>query len=151
MQLSPLGLNLIRQFEGFRNHAYLDIAGIPTIGYGHRIQPGESFPDGLTEAQAAQLLAADADIAASAVTRHVKVPLTQGQFDALVDFVYNLGVARFAASTLLSALNALSYDAAASQLLRWDHAGSIEVEGLKRRRQAEFALWNSVKSAVAPS
>jgi lysozyme len=77
-----------------------------------------------------------------AITRLVKVPLTQGQFDALVDFAFNLGSGRLASSTLLSYLNAGKYDAAAWQLLSWDHAGSREIPALKTRREAEFHLWS---------
>jgi lysozyme len=89
------------------------------------------------------LLRADAQDAEQAVTRLVKAPLTQGQFDALVDFVYNLGSARLANSTLLKLLNAGRYDEAANQLLLWDHAGTVEVAGLKARRLAETKLWYS--------
>ena len=79
------------------------------------------------------------------------MPLTQGQFDALVDFVFNLGAGRLASSTLLTYLNAGNTDAAAWQLLAWDHAGSTEIAGLKARREAEFRLWNpQCKHPVQP-
>jgi lysozyme len=82
----------------------------------------------------------------------VKVALTQGQFDALVDFVFNLGAGRLASSNLLSYLNAGEYDAAAWQLLAWDHVGSREVASLKVRREAEFRLWKPAANHVhAPS
>jgi hypothetical protein len=68
--------------------------------------------------------------------------LTQGQFDALVDFVFNLGSARLASSTLLRYLNAGKYDDAAWKLLAWDHAGSRELPALKLRRESEFRLWS---------
>jgi lysozyme len=71
----------------------------------------------------------------------VRVALTQGQFDALVDFCFNLGAGRLSASTLLKELNAAQYTAAAEQLLAWDHAGAQVNEGLKARREAEFQLW----------
>ncbi len=91
MQLSSEGLELIKRFEGFRSRQYTDVAGFPTIGYGHRIVPPESFPGGLSEPQAANLLARDVSAAELAVGHLVKVALTQGQFDALVDFCFNLG------------------------------------------------------------
>jgi len=69
------------------------------------------------------------------------VPLSQGQFDALVDFVFNLGSGRLASSTLLKILNAGRYADAAEQLLRWDQAGGKECPPLKARREAELALW----------
>ncbi|HUA99880.1 MAG TPA: lysozyme [Terracidiphilus sp.] len=143
MQLSDQGLELIKSSEGFRSHTYIDAAGFFTIGYGHKLRPGESYPDGIDEARATALLAADVQATEQAVCRLVKVALTQGQFDALVDFSYNLGAARLAASTLLRELNAGHYDQARAQLLRWDLAGGQELAALKSRRVAEFRLWTA--------
>ncbi|MGA2167249.1 MAG: lysozyme [Terracidiphilus sp.] len=141
MQLSAAGLELIKRSEGFRNRTYLDVAGLPTIGYGHLLLPHESFPNGIEEPQAALLLAGDVRAAEQSVQRLVKVALTQGQFDALVDFCFNLGAGRLASSTLLKVLNGGRYEAAAEQLLRWDLAGGEVNAGLKARREAEFQLW----------
>jgi lysozyme len=149
MQLSMAGLALIKLSEGFRSTAYKDVAGILTIGYGHRIVPGENFPNGITEAEAETLLSQDVAIAEQAITRLVRVPLAQGQFDALVDFVFNLGAERLAHSTALQDLNAGRYSAAAGQLLLWDHAGSRINSGLARRRAAEFQLWTG-RTPTAP-
>jgi lysozyme len=103
----------------------------------------DSFPNGIDEPQAANLLACDVRDAEQAVQRLVKVPLTQGQFDALVDFCFNLGVGRLTASTLLKCLNAGRYDEAAEQLLLWDHTGGQECAALKVRREAEAELWRN--------
>lgn len=146
MQLSPIGLDLIKRSEGFRSHTYKDVNGIPTIGYGHRLLSFESFPNGITESRAAEILAADVHNAEQAVERLAKVPLSQNQFDALVDFCFNLGAGRLASSTLLKILNGGRYQDAAEQLLRWDLAGGQENAALKTRREAEFALWNGVSS-----
>ena len=143
MQLSAAGLELLKRSEGFSNRTYVDVAGFPSIGYGHRILASESFPNGIDEAQGAAMLARDVRTAEQAVQRLVKVALAQGQFDALVDFCFNLGQGKLAASTLLQDLNTGRYDAAAEQLLRWDHAGTQENAGLKGRREAEFHLWHS--------
>lgn len=143
MQISAAGLALLKQSEGFRGKVYLDINGLPTIGYGHRLLHPESFPNGITEAKAAGILVNDLREAEQAVSRLVRVPLAQGQFDALVDFCFNLGQGRLAASTLLTDLNAGRYAAAAEQLLLWDHAGSQESTALRARREAEFHLWHS--------
>src|SRR5208282_6014042 len=105
MQLSAEGLEVLKRFEGFRGQLYIDVAGFPTIGYGHRIVPPESFPGGVSQPQAANLLAADVSAAELAVGRLVKVALTQGGFDALVDFCFNLGAGRLQSSTLLRCLN----------------------------------------------
>jgi lysozyme len=143
MQISTAALELIERSEGFRSKTYFDIAGFPTIGYGHRLEPHESFPDGITETEAEVILRWDVRQAELEVSRLVKAPLTQGQFDALVDFVFNLGASRLASSTLLLELNAGRYDAAALELLRWDHASEHEVAALKARREAEYKLWHS--------
>ena len=142
MQLSAAGLGLLKRSEGFRSQIYNDVNGLPTIGYGHRLQKHEAFPAGISEGQAVELLVADVRQAELAVLRLVKVPLTQGQFDALVDFCFNLGAGRLASSTLLKVLNSERYGDASEQLLRWDIAGGIENTGLKGRRQAEFELWH---------
>jgi lysozyme len=134
-------MDLLKKAEGFRNRVYLDVAGFPTIGYGHRLLHPESFPDGVDEPQAAELLTCDVRDAEQAVERLVKVPLAQGQFDALVDFVFNLGAGRFATSTLLKRLNAGSYNDAKNELLRWDRAAGKELPALKARREAEAKLW----------
>jgi lysozyme len=146
MQLSAEGLDLIKKSEGFRDRVYLDLAGFPTIGYGHLIKPRESFPNGITEPQAAAILTTDVQDAEQAVARLVKVALTQGQFDALVDFCFNLGAGRLASSTLLRQLNVSHYQAAGEQLLAWDHAGGAVVAGLKARREAELKLWTGAST-----
>jgi lysozyme len=149
MQISVAGLELIKRAEGFRSRVYFDVEGFPTIGYGHRLVHPETFPKGIDEAQAAALLTLDVRDAEAAVRRLVHVPLTPGQFDALVDFVYNLGQHRLAQSTLLGDLNAGRYAAAAEELVRWDHAGAVENAGLKARREAEFDLWMAGKPLEA--
>lgn len=143
MHLSAAGLELLKQSEGFRSRTYLDVAGYPTIGFGHRLVHPEYFPDGISEEQGEAMLLNDVRGAEQAVGRLVKVALRQGQFDALVDFVFNLGEGQLAASTLLKDLNDGQYHAAAGQLLRWDHAGAEEVASLKARRAVEFKLWGS--------
>jgi GH24 family phage-related lysozyme (muramidase) len=142
MEFSAAGLALLKRSEGFRSGVYLDVAGLPTIGYGHRLLHPENFPNGISEKTAATFLICDVGYAVQAVDRLVKVPLTQGQFDALVDFTFNLGQGRLAKSTLLKDLNAGHYETAAAQLLEWDHSGDREVEALKARRAAEYALWH---------
>jgi lysozyme len=143
MKMSAAGLDLLKRSEGYRSHAYLDAAGIATIGYGHRLLFTESFPNGITEAQAEEILLSDLWGAEQVVQHLVRVALTQGQFDALVDFSFNLGAGKLASSTLLKKLNAGQYDAAREELLRWDHIGSQENAGLKARREAEYRLWGT--------
>lgn len=144
MELSAAGLDLLKRSEGFRSLTYKDVNGFPTIGYGHKLVSPESFPNGIDPQTGEDLLLADVQEAEQAVRRLVKVALNQGQFDALVDFTFNLGEGRLASSTLLKILNLGNYADAGAQLLRWDIAGGVENAGLKARREAEFALWNGV-------
>lgn len=146
MRFSDMGMELLKRSEGFRSHVYRDVAGFPTIGYGHRLLHPDSFSNGIDEPQAANLLASDVRDAEQAIQRLVKVPLTQGQYDALVDFTFNLGTGRLAASTLLKCLNAGRYDDAVEQLLLWDHAGGKQIAALKARREAEAGLWKNAQA-----
>jgi lysozyme len=87
------------------------------------------------------LLAKDVSSAADCVNNLVEVTLTQEEFDALVDFVFNLGAGAFRGSTMLRDLNAGDFTSAAAQFDMWDHAGGAVVAGLLRRRQAEAELF----------
>ena len=151
LKLSDAGLSLIKTSEGLRLTVYRDVAGFATIGYGHKILPTESFST-IVEAEAGALLETDSLSAAQAVIKQVTVQLTQGQFDALTDFVFNLGAQRLAESTLLKLLNAGQYAQVPTQLCHTDDEGHVagwvyaggEIEpALVIRRQAEIALWNS--------
>ena len=141
-------LDLIKRSEGLRLEPYLDIAGFWTVGYGHKLTGAELEAGGrtraITEPDALLYLIDDTDYAAHQVQRLVSVPLSQGQLDALTDFVYNLGQARLGGSTLLKILNQGNYRDAGQQLLRWDMASGEHIAGLTLRRQAELALWEAV-------
>jgi lysozyme len=139
MKTSPEGRALVRTSEDCKLQAYLCSAGVPTIGVGHT--RGVRMGDRCTVQQADVWLTQDLEDAEAAVNELVKVPLTQGQFDALVDFVFNLGAAKFAASTLLKLLNAGNYTAAAAQFKLWCHAGDKVAPGLVKRRAAETDLF----------
>tara|TARA_R100001198_G_scaffold51472_1_gene28829 strand:- start:25 stop:546 length:522 start_codon:yes stop_codon:yes gene_type:complete len=139
MQTSSAGLALIKEHEGLRLDAYLCPAKVWTIGYGHTgdVHPGQR----ITEAMADLLLQADLKSFERAVSASVKVPLTQGQFDALVSFTFNVGAGAFRLSTLLRVLNEGDYRAAAKQFDRWVHGGGKVLPGLVRRRRDERALF----------
>lgn len=140
---------VIEEGEGLRLMPYFDVAGVATIGRGHRLLPGEEFPHGITLEQANALFEQDLGNAAAGVRSAVAVALTQGQFDALVDFVFNLGEERLRTSTLLRELNAGSYALAGAQILLWDHAGGVEAAGLKLRREKDYALWTAGEQPAA--
>ncbi|WP_044856879.1 lysozyme [Enterobacter ludwigii] len=146
MQTSDKGIALIKQFEGCKLTAYQDSVGVWTIGYGWT-QPvdGKPIRAGMTIKQetAERLLKTGMVSYESDVARLVKVGLTQGQFDALVSFTYNLGARSLSTSTLLRKLNAGDYAGAADEFLRWNKAGGKVLNGLTRRREAERALFLS--------
>src|SRR5690349_8309851 len=100
MQTSDAGIELIKRFEGFSPHIYKDIAGYPTIGYGHLVAADETF-EAVTPEQAGTLLRGDLAEAEEAIARHVTISLEQYQFDALVSFIYNVGSQAFEKSYLL--------------------------------------------------
>ncbi len=139
MHTSQKGLDLIKSFEGLRLSAYKCPADVWTIGYGTTagVKPGQT----ITKERAEELLRDDVKRFEDQVLRLVKVPLTQGQLDALVSFTYNLGAANLGNSTLLRLLNAGDYKGAAAQFDRWTNAGGKELPGLVKRRAAERALF----------
>jgi len=147
MQISNKGIALIRQFEGLRLDAYQDSVGVWTIGYGWT-QPVDGKPVSaamtiIKEETEERLLRTGLVSYESDVSKLVKVKLTQGQFDALVSFAYNLGARPLSTSTLLKKLNAGDYRGAADEFQRWNKAGGKELAGLTRRREAELALFLS--------
>lgn len=146
MQTSDKGIALIKQFEGCKLTAYQDSVGVWTIGYGwtHPVD-GKPIRAGMTIKQetAERLLKTGLVSYESDVSRLVKVGLTQGQFDALVSFTYNLGARSLSTSTLLRKLNAGDYAGAADEFLRWNKAGGKVLNGLTSRREAERALFLS--------
>lgn len=137
------GLRLTEDYEGFRDTAYPDVAGVWTIGYGHTghdVVPGMK----ITKEQAEILLRSDIHAAVSCVRSAVTHEITQGQFDALVDFTFNLGRGSFLRSTLLKDVNSGDITAAANQFLLWVNAGGKRFDGLVRRRTGERAEFLAV-------
>lgn len=142
MKTSEHGLKFIAGFEGLSLVAYPDpqSGGPPwTIGFGHT--HGVKEGDTCTLEEAYDLLDQDLMIAEDAIARQVKVPLTQGEYDALASFIHNFGETKFAKSTLLRLLNQMRYDAAAEEFLKWVSPGSSVEAGLTRRRRAERELF----------
>ncbi|HHR5464400.1 TPA: lysozyme [Salmonella enterica subsp. enterica] len=146
MRISEKGIALIKTFEGCKLTAYQDSAGVWTIGYGWtRPVDGKPVHRGMTidQTTAERLLKTGLVSYENDVSRLVKVGLTQGQFDALVSFTYNLGARALSTSTLLRKLNGGDYAGAADEFLRWNKAGGKVLNGLTRRREAERALFLS--------
>lgn len=137
------GIDLIKRFEGFSSKVYICPAGYPTIGYGHLVQSDESFTE-ISEAEAEELLRKDVESAERSVLRLVSVPLTDGQFDALVSFTFNLGSGAFQRSTLRRKVNRRAHSEVPAQLMRWVWAGGERFKGLVKRRESESILYSKV-------
>lgn len=145
-RLSPLeshislaGRNFIKKWESLRLTAYQDSGGLWTIGWGHT---KSVYPRMVIDREQAEAFL-DVDLLepARAIRNLVEVPLSQNEYDALMSFIFNIGVHKFADSTLLEKLNHLEYAMAADQMLRWDWADGKRVEGLKNRRRDERLLF----------
>ena len=142
LSLSSDGLQFIQRHEGYSSTVYKDVAGNPTIGYGHLILKGEDFSNGVTLVQASALLALDTRTAVDAVNIRVTATLSQSEFDALVDFTFNLGARNFGKSTLLKTINA-ALTVMESHFTDWNRAGGKVVHGLTLRRAHEFTLFST--------
>ena len=146
MQISKTGIELIKRFEGLELKAYQDSVGVWTIGYGWT-QPvdGKKICPGMVidQATADRLLKCGVVQYEQGVNQLVKVKITQGQFDALVSFAYNLGIRSLSTSTLLQKLNAGDKQGAANEFGRWVNAGGVKLNGLVTRRAAERELFLS--------
>lgn len=137
---SPAGLELITRSEGERLVAYLPTPDdVWTIGVGHTQGVYKGMV--ITKEESQEFLKFDVMWAEKCVNTHVRVPLNQDQFDALVCFVFNIGCTAFKNSTLLRKLNNKDYAGAAAQLPRWDKQGSVVLPGLTVRRHAEMNLF----------
>lgn len=139
-EYSEEGLALTKGFEGLRLGAYQDCAGVWTIGYGHT---GSDVQEGgtVSEFEAEALLRADIASAVGCVRRAVEAAITQAQFDALVDFCFNVGRRSFLLSSLLKYVNRGEFESVPVQFGLWVHAGGKEVPGLVRRRKAEAEMF----------
>lgn len=139
MQSSEAGMKLTEDSEGCRLKAYQDTGGVWTIGYGHtgNVKPNST----ITQEQAEALLHLDRKYAETCVNQHA-LPCTQGQFDALVDFVFNVGPSQFLTSHLLRYHRAGQYDLAAKEFPKWKYDNGTVEPGLVKRRSAEAALYS---------
>ncbi len=148
MKTSDKGLAFIEGFEDFVPNPYMPTSDdVPTIGFGTTVYPNgkrvQLTDSAISRAKAVEYLAHDLAHCEADVSAHVKVPLTQGQFDALVSFVYNLGDPALESSTLLARLNAGNYAAAAEEFPRWNKQKGKVLAGLVRRRAGEKAMFLS--------
>ena len=141
MKTSPIGIALIKEFEGLRLKAYLCPGGVWTIGYGHTagVKPGMV----ISEAQAEEYLKADL-ISFERYLNGLGLVLNQNQFDALVSLIYNIGIGNFQKSTLLRKARINANDnSIMDEFLRWVYSKGRVLPGLQRRRLREMKLYFS--------
>ena len=149
MKISQNGINFIKKFEGVRYKPYKCSAGLFTIGYGHLIGDGKQLPDSwnktFTEREVDELLRKDLARFERGVTMlfPVSYRFTQGLYDALVSFSFNVGLGCLQRSTVRSALLRGDKAMAGQSLLKYCRAGGKIIKGLQLRRQAEYNLMNS--------
>jgi lysozyme len=133
---------LIRKSEGLRLKAYQDMGGVWTVGYGHT-GPDVTPNKKITVDEAETLLHNDATHACDSVLQLTDGIVSQGQLDALTDFVFNLGASKLKNSTLLRKHRAGNYPGAAAEFAKWIYADGRIAEGLIKRRAAETHLYLS--------
>lgn len=149
------GAALIERWEGLRLQVYLCSANYWTIGIGHMLRGFDKtrdtrtrmaenpYPHGITREQASQIFRQDLSKYEVAVLRLINVPLTDGQFNALVSFTFNLGAGALQRSTLRQKVNREEHEDVPAELMKWVRAGGKIERGLQRRRQAEAAMYKS--------
>jgi lysozyme len=147
-QLSQKGIDLIRQFEGFKLVPYNDSAGFATVGMGHLIAKRPVDPNidkPITVEQAYDLFRRDAAVEITVVNRLIKQHINQNQFDALVSFSFNVGIGRFGRGPIPNLINTGHIDLVPAEILTHvkDVKGNV-LAGLLRRRQAEVSLFTQL-------
>lgn len=158
MRVSSKCIQQIKQDEGVRSKPYQCPALLWTVGVGHVIDPNHArvpmadrkalpIPPGwdrvLSADEIDEILRKDLARFEAGVLRLIKVPLTQGQFDALVSFSFNVGLGNLQNSTLRMKVNRGEYDSAAEQFLVWTKAGGKVLPGLVKRRTHEKEMFES--------
>lgn len=143
MNYSQRLAEFVKAWEGLRLEPYLDAVGVPTIGYGHILAPSAPRPLSINVEMADMYLADDLDAHAAGVNELITIDLMQHEFDALVDFAFNLGVGALARSTLLRKVNAKQFYEVAGEFERWVYAGDKRLIGLVKRRDAEVLMFEN--------
>lgn len=148
MRTSSAGIGLIKLFEGFKSKPYKCPAGIWTIGYGatyhidgRKISPTDKP---ITQAEGVEMLKQMLIPYEKGVDSFTRDDISQGQFDALVSFAYNVGLNALRNSTLIKKVNKNPSDPSiAKEFLKWNKVNGKALQGLTRRREAEAKLYFS--------
>jgi GH24 family phage-related lysozyme (muramidase) len=145
--ISDIAVNLVKEFEGFADSAYVDTDGTPVIGYGLSTIAGKpvQLGDRISPLQAENALKHQLQEIHQELDKIVQVNLSDRQFSALASISFNVGINSIKDSTLVKKINAEDYAGAANEFLRWDKANLqgtlVQMPGLTRRRQAERQLF----------
>jgi lysozyme len=140
------GIDLVKDFEGFRATAYQCPAGVWTIGYGHTSMAGApEVREGMkiSRAEGERILKADLVKYEAYVRDAIKVELTPAQYSAAVSLCFNIGGGAFKRSSVVRFCNRREWKSAADAFMLWNKAGGKVLPGLTRRRAAEAALFMS--------
>jgi len=143
MRINQEGIDFIKKKEGIRLSAYADTGGKMTIGYGHLIKPGETFPAKITLEKAEEILRKDLVSVEQTINKCVERRIDQNQFNALCSLCFNIGNNAFAKSTLVKLLNEDKILKTAQEFMKWDYVNGKESPGLLARRKDESALFLS--------
>lgn len=139
-KINDAGFSLLVIFEGCRLNAYLDIGGIPTIGYGHT---GPEVVMGMQFTQDKARMQLEKDLEKFYQLDHyLSEDVNDNQYSALVCLAYNIGLRALKTSTLIKKIN--NKEKPDKEWLKWNHVNGKVVEGLTRRRQAELELFNAL-------
>jgi lysozyme len=139
MKAGPEAFKIAKVSEGLRLQSYQCPAGKWTIGYGSTAGVVENMR--IDERTADRLLVGDFAAVDKALATLVQKPLTQNQYDAIADFVYNVGPEAFRQSTILRYLNAGKFASIPAEFRRWVYSKGVKLPGLVKRREREVALW----------
>ena len=143
MGTSNYAIENIKQFEGCKLIAYKCPAGIWTIGYGHTKNVTSGMK--ITQVEADNFIKSDI-LPIEMFLNKLKINLKQGQYDALIDFMFNLGISKFTNSTLYKLIKAGSSDEEiCNEFMKWVHIGKKTLPGLVKRRKWECEQWNKNK------
>jgi lysozyme len=158
MKVSDKAVSMIKHHEGVRQKAYRCPANLWTIGIGHVLYPEQArlkMEDRMlvplrpednrtfTMEEVDAILKSDLARFERGVEQYCPVVLTQGQFDALVSFAFNVGLGTLQRSTLRQKINRQDFEGASSEFLKYIMAGGKILKGLQNRRNDERALFNS--------